>query len=74
MDHSIDPRLHDHVALAEIELYTELLTAVATAECSLTLDEIDRVLGVRPVREPDPPPMPSFCTPRRSRVPRRSRR
>ncbi|ASU82073.1 hypothetical protein CDO52_04110 [Nocardiopsis gilva YIM 90087] len=48
MDSDIDMRLHDHVALAEIELYAEVLSAVATAEAPLSLDEIDRVLGVRP--------------------------
>lgn len=45
--------LHDHVALAEIELYVEVLTAVAFAEERLSVDELDRVLGVppRPLRE-----------------------
>ncbi|GAA1781765.1 MULTISPECIES: hypothetical protein [Streptomonospora] len=47
-----DVRLHDHVALAEIELYSELLTAVAGADRRLTYEEIDLVLGVRaPVPE-----------------------
>ncbi|MBB4934217.1 hypothetical protein F4561_005037 [Lipingzhangella halophila] len=56
MDRGIDARLrfntrfHDQVALAEIELYSELLTAVATAEHHLSLAEIDRILGVRPAR------------------------
>jgi hypothetical protein len=40
-------RLHDRVALEEIELYAELLSAVATAERPLTNAEIDAVLGVR---------------------------
>ncbi|OLT26324.1 hypothetical protein BJF83_21610 [Nocardiopsis sp. CNR-923] len=39
-------RLHDHVALDEIELYGELLTAVAGADGPLSPTEIDRVLGV----------------------------
>lgn len=43
-------RFHDQVALAEIELYSELLTAVATVEHRLSLAEIDRILGVRPTR------------------------
>ncbi|GAA4896928.1 hypothetical protein [Streptomonospora salina] len=50
----MDPyvRLHDHVAMAEIELYAELLIAVAGADRRLTYDEIDTVLGVRaPVPE-----------------------
>ncbi|MFD0774032.1 hypothetical protein ACFQZ2_08850 [Streptomonospora algeriensis] len=50
----MDPyvRLHDHVAMAEIELYTELLIAVAGSDRRLTYEEIDAVLGVRaPVPE-----------------------
>ncbi len=46
----VNAQLHDPVALAEIELYSELLTAVAAAEHHLSLAEIDRILGVRPVR------------------------
>ncbi|GAA2728787.1 hypothetical protein GCM10010439_37770 [Actinocorallia aurantiaca] len=42
----LDRRLHDDVALGEIELYAELLSAVATAERPLTEAEIDIVLGV----------------------------
>ncbi len=45
----LDLRLHDRVALDEIELYSEILSAVAAADRSLTLAEIDAVLGVRPV-------------------------
>ena len=51
----LDLRLHDRVALDEIELYSEILSAVAAADRSLTLAEIDAVLGVRPAsqgREP----------------------
>jgi hypothetical protein len=44
----LDRRLHDDVALGEIELYSELLGAVATADRQLTAAEIDIVLGVRP--------------------------
>jgi hypothetical protein len=43
----VDLRLHDRVALEEIELYAEVLSAVAVAERALTLDEIDEVLGLR---------------------------
>ncbi|NYH52376.1 hypothetical protein HNR06_001965 [Nocardiopsis arvandica] len=52
MEHDTEPRprdhaiLHDHVALDEIELYAEVLIAVADADHRLTPDEIDRVLGV----------------------------
>jgi hypothetical protein len=42
----VDLRLHDGVALDEIELYSEILSAVATADRSLTTAEIDMVLGV----------------------------
>ncbi|QBI52089.1 hypothetical protein [Streptomonospora litoralis] len=43
-----DVRLHDHVAMAEIELYAELLIAVAGSDRRLTYEEIDIVLGVHP--------------------------
>jgi hypothetical protein len=43
----VDLRFHDRVALEEIELYAEVLSAVAAADRSLTLEEIDEVLGVR---------------------------
>jgi len=51
---NLDLRVHDRVALDEIELYAEILSAVASAERPLTTAEIDLVLGVRPVtgREP----------------------
>ena len=51
---NLDLRVHDRVALDEIELYAEILSAVAAAEQPLTTAEIDLVLGVRPVtgREP----------------------
>jgi hypothetical protein len=45
----MDLRVHDRVALDEIELYAEVLSAVATADRPLTAEELDRVLGVRPV-------------------------
>jgi hypothetical protein len=44
----LDLRVHDRVAMDEIELYAEVLSAVATAERSLTAEELDRVLGVTP--------------------------
>jgi hypothetical protein len=43
----VDLRFHDRVALEEIELYAEVLGAVAAADRSLTIEEIDEVLGVR---------------------------
>ena len=43
----VDLRFHDRVALEEIELYAEVLSAVAVAEKSLTTDELDQVLGLR---------------------------
>lgn len=45
----VDMRVHDAVALDEIELYSEVLTAVAASDHRLTSDEIDEVLGVRKV-------------------------
>jgi hypothetical protein len=44
-----DFRVHDLVALDEIELYAEVLSAVAAADRPLTLDELDQVLGVQPM-------------------------
>lgn len=49
MREHLDLRVHDRVALDEIELYAEVLSAVATADRPLTAEELDRVLGVRPV-------------------------
>jgi hypothetical protein len=46
-DDNLDLRFHDRVALDEIELYSEVLSAVATAERPLTPAEIDEVLGLR---------------------------
>ena len=48
MIEQLDLRVHDRVAMDEIELYAEVLTAVATADRSLTAEEIDRVLGISP--------------------------
>lgn len=49
MIEQLDLRVHDLVAMDEIELYAEVLSAVATAERPLTAEELDRVLGVTPV-------------------------
>lgn len=45
----LDLRVHDLVALDEIELYAEVLSAVAEADRPLTVAELDRVLGVQPM-------------------------
>jgi hypothetical protein len=42
----LDLRVHDRVALDEIDLYTDVLTAVAAADGPLTDAEIDEVLGI----------------------------
>ncbi|HUK70475.1 MAG TPA: hypothetical protein VLW50_17240 [Streptosporangiaceae bacterium] len=47
MPEQVDLRVHDRVALDEIELYAEVLSAVAIADRPLTSAEIDDVLGVR---------------------------
>jgi hypothetical protein len=44
----VDLRFHDRVALDEIELYSEVLSAVAASDRRLTPAEIDEVLGLRP--------------------------
>jgi hypothetical protein len=47
-EHHLDLRVHDRVALDEIELYAEVLSAVAASDRPLTAEELDRVLGVGP--------------------------
>jgi hypothetical protein len=44
----VDLRVHDRVALDEIELYAEVLSAVAASDRPLTPSELDAVLGLRP--------------------------
>ena len=44
----LDLRVHDDVALDEIELYAEVLSAVAASEGPLSRSELDAVLGVGP--------------------------
>ena len=44
----VDLRIHDDVALDEIELYAEVLGAVAASDGPLSSSELDAVLGVRP--------------------------
>ncbi len=59
MQDFVDLRVHDTVALDEIELYAEVLSAVAATDRPLTDDELDEVLGVLPIAgrlpvRPDP--------------------
>ena len=42
----VDLRFHDRVALDEIELYADVLSAVAAADRRLTPEELDEVLGL----------------------------
>jgi hypothetical protein len=44
-----DLRVHDRVALDEIDLYAEVLGAVAASDHRLTRQELDKVLGLPPV-------------------------
>jgi hypothetical protein len=43
---TLDLRVPDHVALDEIELYAEVLSAVAVCDRRLTDAELDAVLGI----------------------------
>jgi hypothetical protein len=43
----LDLRVHDRVALDEIELYAEVLSAVAATDRPLTARELDEALGIR---------------------------
>lgn len=45
----LDLRVHDDVALDEIELYAEVLSAVAASDGPLSSTELDAVLGISPV-------------------------
>ena len=48
MPEYLDLRVHDRVALDEIELYAEVLSAVAASDGPLTREQLDEVLGVHP--------------------------
>lgn len=50
-----DDRLHDAVALDEIDLYAEVLSAVAAADGPLSQDELDAVLGLVHASGAEPP-------------------
>jgi hypothetical protein len=45
----LDLRVPDRVALDEIELYAEVLSAVAVCDRPLTAEELDEVLGISAV-------------------------
>lgn len=49
MPECLDLRVPDRVALDEIELYAEVLSAVAASDHPLTPEEIDKALGVKSV-------------------------
>ncbi len=44
----LDLRVPDYVALDEIDLYAEVLSAVAASDRPLTPEELDEVLGLHP--------------------------
>ena len=44
-----DARVHDHVALDEIELYGELMIAASKSDGPLSMVEIDAILGLSPL-------------------------
>ncbi|MFW6773676.1 hypothetical protein ACOACO_05295 [Nocardioides sp. CPCC 205120] len=46
MSDQFDVTLEDSVLLSEVELTTNLMVAASQSEGSLTLEEIDRILGV----------------------------
>lgn len=52
MQDQLDQRVHDFVALAEIDLYADVLSAVAAADRPLTQAELDAVLGLPGAAEP----------------------
>jgi hypothetical protein len=55
MRDDLDDRLHDAVALDEIDLYADVLSAVAAADRPLTDDELDAVLGLDHTQSAGPP-------------------
>ncbi len=59
MRDDLDDRLHDSVALDEIDLYADVLSAVAAADRPLTDDEIDAVLGLSRGAAAEPPARPA---------------
>ena len=47
MDDQLNVPLEDTELLAEVELTTNLIIAASESECSLSLDEVDQVLGLK---------------------------
>lgn len=45
----LDLRVHDLVALDEIDLYAEVLSAVAASDRPLTAAELDEALGIHDI-------------------------
>ena len=43
----VDLRVHDDVALGEIELYAEVLATVAARDGPLSKSELDHALGIK---------------------------
>ena len=43
----VDLRVHDDVALGEIELYSEVLATIAESDGPLSDSELDKALGLR---------------------------
>ncbi len=41
-----DQRVHDRVALDEIDLYGEVIIAATSSDGPLSMDQIDAILGV----------------------------
>jgi hypothetical protein len=52
----LDLRVQDRVALDEIELYAEVLSAVAALDRPLTSAELDTVMGLPPITVVPPRP------------------
>ena len=52
MPEDLDERIHDAVALDEISLYGDVLSAVAAADRPLTPAELDAVLGLLNLDDP----------------------
>lgn len=48
MNDQFDVTLEDSILLGEVELTTNLMVAASQSEGHLTVEEIDRILGVAP--------------------------
>jgi hypothetical protein len=47
MPMQVDLRVHDDVALGEIELFSQVLATVAESDGPLSKSELDEALGIR---------------------------